>query len=378
MIFILLLFLFFPLTYAKADINFEKTNVKSISSISDSIETQGINIENDTAFNLYGLLGNGTANNPYLIENFIITTTNPIGIAISQTTKYFIVRNCTIDSTGGIGLSLYYIGSGTGQIINNTITGTPSEAIHIDGSNDLILKDNHIINNNAGLFAGVTSNISMIGNFIYSNNYNGLYFLDSTNIFLSNNTIFNNSAAGINLINDQNIGLNQNLINNNTYGLTLGNTSLSIITNNIFKFNLAHALVIDDNSSNNLVYLNQFDNNLVKPQASDDGNQNLFYNSTSKKGNYWSDYESGGVYNITGLANNFDLYPLTKEGLNVASNGIGLNIEKTTVFNFQTQTQTVSVSDDIWQMATIIETVLLIIIIGVFTALYIKRKRLIK
>jgi hypothetical protein len=40
--------------------------------------------------------GNGTASNPYIIENWDINASSANGIDISNTNAYFIIRNCVI------------------------------------------------------------------------------------------------------------------------------------------------------------------------------------------------------------------------------------------------------------------------------------------
>ncbi|MHA2309402.1 MAG: hypothetical protein ACXABJ_09010, partial [Candidatus Heimdallarchaeaceae archaeon] len=63
--------------------------------------------------------GSGKVNNPYRIENLIITTEKSIGIYIIGTDKYFIIRNCTIEAEN-TAIALSYIDSGRASIINNT------------------------------------------------------------------------------------------------------------------------------------------------------------------------------------------------------------------------------------------------------------------
>jgi len=41
--------------------------------------------------------GSGTYEDPYLIENYNITSSTSFGIHITSTTKHFLIRNCYID-----------------------------------------------------------------------------------------------------------------------------------------------------------------------------------------------------------------------------------------------------------------------------------------
>ena len=55
-----------------------------------------IEITSDSDFEAFP--GLGTETDPYIIENYYITTNSGSGIIIRDTTKYFIVRNCHIDA----------------------------------------------------------------------------------------------------------------------------------------------------------------------------------------------------------------------------------------------------------------------------------------
>ncbi len=53
-------------------------------------------IMNDWDFKNYNFTGEGSESNPYVIENYNITTTKDYAIYISSTSKYFIIRNCNL------------------------------------------------------------------------------------------------------------------------------------------------------------------------------------------------------------------------------------------------------------------------------------------
>ncbi len=62
------------------------------------VDHKPITILKDEDFEKYNFLGNGTESNPYIIENYNITTEEDIAIYISFTTKYFIIRNCYLNA----------------------------------------------------------------------------------------------------------------------------------------------------------------------------------------------------------------------------------------------------------------------------------------
>ncbi|MHA1463063.1 MAG: right-handed parallel beta-helix repeat-containing protein, partial [Candidatus Heimdallarchaeota archaeon] len=89
----------------------------------NSLYSQGeIVILNDNDFaDRYSLPGSGTTEDPFRIENQCFEDTSTTAIVIRDTTKHFIIRNCSIKKRGQ---SLYIsnIGFNTGKLINNTFT----------------------------------------------------------------------------------------------------------------------------------------------------------------------------------------------------------------------------------------------------------------
>ena len=275
------------------------------------ISTEGIDIENDTDFNTYGFSGDGSIANPYIIENYVINTTSLSGITISQTTKYFIIQNCTIQSEQ-IGISIYYIASGTGQIIGNKIMNVPKDGIHVDNADNLKIINNIIQKSvDDAIFVGSSVNVSIIGNQLFENNGSALNVLFCQNVLVKDNNLHDNNRMGVVFVGDVKSNIDDNLIENNGIGISLDNTSLTVVYNNSVGYSEVNNMYLSNQSSLNIIYYNKFYNSTLS-EARDDGNQNFFFNSTSKKGNYWSDWTTG-EYTIPGSANNVDLFPLTKD-----------------------------------------------------------------
>ncbi|GAH11145.1 unnamed protein product, partial [marine sediment metagenome] len=66
-----------------------------------AVETEfDIRIINDSYWGEYDLPGTGTKNDPYIIANYSIDTSFDYAIYIRDTTKYFVIKNCTVKSTG--------------------------------------------------------------------------------------------------------------------------------------------------------------------------------------------------------------------------------------------------------------------------------------
>jgi len=82
-----------------------------------------IRINSDSEFNATNGVtgGNGTAGNPYIIDNWNINATGAgCGIYVGNTTKYFVIRNCTVYNASGYGATTYYYNSGYIYILMTT------------------------------------------------------------------------------------------------------------------------------------------------------------------------------------------------------------------------------------------------------------------
>ena len=73
-------------------------------------ESSPITIVSDSNFVDYGFLGSGTEEDPYVLSNVIINTTQ-IAITIMQTTSFFVIQDCIIYA-GYMGISLTNVHNG--------------------------------------------------------------------------------------------------------------------------------------------------------------------------------------------------------------------------------------------------------------------------
>ena len=92
-----------------------------------------INIYDNDDLNATASSGNGTAGNPWIIENKSIDVGGATddGILITMTTDYFILQNCTIlnvGSSGSAGIKLLNVLNGI--IRNNTIQSTTGSGMN--------------------------------------------------------------------------------------------------------------------------------------------------------------------------------------------------------------------------------------------------------
>jgi parallel beta-helix repeat protein len=267
--------------------------------------------------------GNGTKNNPYIIQDWDINCSTGTGISIRNTEAYFIIRNCYVHD-GGYGINLYNVKNGT--VINNRGYNFTSQAIILSlSSNNLIKKNNctnpikrgwpgivvsnsydNILDNNScsnngwdGIELGASYNNTLINNSCFNNGWHGIDLRYSYNNTLINNSCFNNGWYGISLENSDN-----NLIINNTYWKG-GWGSLEFDesdSNTIYNNTLINSGIHLDDALNNLFYNNIFINLKIRQ---DGNNANLWnidkipgrniVNGTHLGGNYWSDYTGSDI-----------------------------------------------------------------------------------
>ncbi len=262
---ILLLFLLILSIYA-SNINVqsavEENNYRPISL--ELTPHDPIYITSDNGLEIFP--GTGTAEDPYRIEGYNITTTDDHGIFIYNTTKYFIIRNCYVEA-GNYGINIYEIADGTAAIINNTC----------------------------------------------NNNIMGIKLRDSVSSTVANNTCNNNDVHGIFLEDsDSSTVANNTCSNNKLYGIQLWYSDFCVITYNLLQENEEYGVYVEISyPRNNLIHHNTFvDNNLGgSSQARDEGSDNFWYDTETLEGNYWSDWSGTGNYSIDGSADSIDLYP---------------------------------------------------------------------
>ncbi|MHA1718239.1 MAG: NosD domain-containing protein [Promethearchaeota archaeon] len=199
------------------------TNLKSAAS--------GIIIDN-TNIASYSSSGTGAVDDPYIIKDLNINTTDSIAIKFDSVSSYFILRDSFFNGST-YGLYMSAVSSGMAKIINNTIIGALA-AGSINGGYET-LYNNTFITNAGGSF----------GNHLNATN----------NIFIG----IGESSSLINL------GINNNIIlkNNTFYGensnINLRRITDSTIENNIL-YGVGFAFGKDDTVN---VLSNTFTNNII-------------------------------------------------------------------------------------------------------------------
>ncbi|MHA1910197.1 MAG: right-handed parallel beta-helix repeat-containing protein, partial [Candidatus Kariarchaeaceae archaeon] len=274
-----------------------------------------------------------------------------IGIEIYQAPSTKIVDNLCANNSGH---GIYVSKSNYSQVIGNRCFNNFEGIISSSTSSYLSIFNNICSYNGDGMFvsssyssfvnnschdnyfSGIDSwypiNSYFINNNCSGNQYNGIRIKDALFSVIANNSCKNNER-GILLFGGNYTSITNNLISNNTQsGLCLISPSdlnpessskasqHCEISWNILENNQKYGLCIGNLSSLNNIHHNQFiDNNHGLIQAKDDGTDNLWYDQTTKEGNWWDDYLGEDHYQIDGSAQSKDLFP---RGFDTDSDGI--------------------------------------------------------
>ena len=337
----------------------EASKITAELSVSESVEKTTaitnrtpIRINNDTEFTSANGVsaGDGSAGNPYIIENWDINGSG-FGhcIYIGNTSKYFVLRNCYLhDSIGGggnyywdSGLLLFNVTSGT--ILNTTCSNNDFFGTILYGSSNNTIINCSFINNDWNLLwynnnpvpVPFPSNNNTFDNCRFLSQGTQGITIESSGNNLFNNSIFRDNMDGIELSGAYyNCFTNNSVIENANHGFYIHYSFSSsfiahnntITNNNIFKNSNYGAIL--ENANDNWIHHNNFvDNNGGGVQGDDNTGTNNWDDGIGE-GNFWSDYlnrypsaSSNGVfwkpaYNISGAGDDIDQYPLYR--------GIGL------------------------------------------------------
>jgi len=229
-----------------------------------------IEIQSDNDFyEKYRFPGEGTIEDPYLIENRIINSSNSHGILIKGTYKYFVIRNCEIYSANyciylldvfyGTAIiednlcinlniddpnmrNIYGIrvkhSSGTkiidNRIICNDTTLQYQYGIFIYLSEDVWIENNHVSYYRYALYIDESSSLIIIRN-LFTNNRYSIDANFSNNLMITLNNFSKNFCAYMATATDY-VGFYKNTIFNNTYGMWFFDYSNHTINGNLVSF----------------------------------------------------------------------------------------------------------------------------------------------
>ncbi len=249
--------------------------------INKRLKLSPIQISSNNDFENFWFPGNGTRENPYIIEQLHIRNNRTTIISITNTDIWFILRNSIFDGIninfGGMGIILDNVKNG--YIVNNTIKGC-SQGIVIVNSENIIVSGNRFINNGA----------------------QGIFLVDTINSLIGDNILIAQSYNSSSSSSD--------------YGMEVHNSQENtFIYNTIQKFRLYGVSVSSLSTNNQFLYNNFVDNHEgLSSQAYDTSsdNNNFSYN-------YWKDFTTpddneDGIVDLPYLIdgdNNSDPFPQT-------------------------------------------------------------------
>ncbi len=148
-------------------------------------------IANDSDFVAQGWPGNGTAEDPYRIENLEIHAQSSIAIKIVDTRSHFVIRNCYIKYDASYGI---YVNNATNGRITDCIVSDRVCAIYIENSTDFVVESNVVSNIDLyGIRVPSSERVTIRNNTIYECHYDGIRIQNGVDIGVLNNTI---SALG--------------------------------------------------------------------------------------------------------------------------------------------------------------------------------------
>lgn len=178
-----------------------------------------------TALNYDWCTGSGTWNDPYIIENIIIDgQSSAVAIEITNSSVFFIVRNCTVFNSGidwdNPGVKLF--GVNNGFLINNNVSSNLYNGILLSYSN----------------------NNTVFGNWVNDNSYIGIVLVDDcTNNSITKNIVESHSEGGIVLAVNCNYNIIKENVLRNNYGSGMLSNGIYVYEshyNTINKNNVSH------------------------------------------------------------------------------------------------------------------------------------------
>jgi parallel beta-helix repeat protein len=212
-------------------------------------------------------VGNGTFNNPYVIENITINGgASSSCMQVKHSNKYFVINNCTFSNSGTASNgAINLINVTNGFILNNKCSNNNRYGIFLTSCvNNSLIKN--VCNDNfiAGIYLETNCQNNTITENIVKFNVNGIYFASNChNNVVDSNYIDQNQWRGIFLESNCDLNnLSRNIvINHGLYGLNIeNNCDRNIIINNSFNDNPGLGMFLYSCSKNKFLE-NEINNN---------------------------------------------------------------------------------------------------------------------
>ncbi|MHA2302982.1 MAG: right-handed parallel beta-helix repeat-containing protein, partial [Candidatus Thorarchaeota archaeon] len=214
----------------------------------------------DTAL-LEGWEGDGSPENPYLIDGLDIDLGGEVGhcISISNTRVSFTISNCNLTGAGHLGSYRgYYGGTGiylenvtNGELVNNICTNNNFGGIYVEDSDYNTVVNNTCSSNDHNGISLVGSDSNTVANNTCNSNDVGIRVRHSDSNTVANNICNSNTESGIYLDSSHdNIVVNNTCNNNGIYGIHLYRSDSNTVANNTCNSNEFEGINIEYSSSN--------------------------------------------------------------------------------------------------------------------------------
>ncbi len=271
-----------------------------------------VRIDSNSDFSNIASSGNGTVENPWIIDDLDINGSGyGYCIYIGNTTDYFIVKDCYLHDAFIFDYhELYQPNAGivlnnvqNGIIKNNEMSFNDELGIFLYDSSDNLIQYNNISDNEKGIFLSDCSDDNEISyNNASSNSDAGIAVEGSEGNWIFRNTADYN-GIGVHIKEAVRNIVEDNLAFYNNYALHFENSENNTAKNNSFCLSNNYGAFFDQYSEDNEIFNNNFGNN--SHQAYDAGSRNKWHGEYQFGGNYWSYYfgddnYSGPGQNISG------------------------------------------------------------------------------
>lgn len=226
-----------------------------------------------------GWPGNGTLDDPYMIQGLNITTSGWC-ISIQNTGVHFKIRDCLLTWTGadsGVGIFLqdvqnasiieckiskkssgvYSYQAGNLTFFDNLFEGN-NVGVEYRYSEDIVFENNNVSRNRGGIKLYNSNNITIIENHIESETSHGVQLDSSSYNHIVNNTFVKNNDNAIELLSSTYNSIEDNeILDSYVRGIYLSSASSNLIVNN--TINQGNDIGIDiDGSTNETILENDF------------------------------------------------------------------------------------------------------------------------
>ena len=241
-----------------------KDNYPTLPISSNYIPHAHIVIDNDDDFITLGFNGTGTSIDPYLIEGYNITAVGyDSAIEISDTTKYFEIRDCFLVGWGFYDVLITDISDGTATIKDNQF-GIPIGGLEVGNGLGLENANGVTITNNTFDFGrielGESNGVTIINNTLKYGAYTeDIFIYNSNNTLITENNILSSFPGGIRVESSYGTTITENYIHE-THGIRLYDSHTTSITNNQITVTGGAAVQISQLTTGLTISNNEFHN----------------------------------------------------------------------------------------------------------------------